>query len=319
MKRIYGTILFSTFIVLLFFYGTADTVQDEFSFYKQLNDKELRLSEYKDSDESLKIKIEQLGIINASRKKFRAQPVKLDILASRVANRQCREAAENKYVSHWNLAGEKPYQRYAFAGGYDHVSENAFGEWTDGSYSGVLSTVAAMMNKGHQGFMKERAPNDGHKKNIIEKTHNYVGIGFYLSENQFRYYEEFIDRYVDFSNIPAKLKVNEQSSVTVDTKGSSYLYFILVYYEKYPQPMKVSQLTRTGSYQDYTNEVYLKIPAWDLATYRNGNIYRIPVKFSKEGLYYIHIFTDASENTGSRSLNTKGKTPVSGIVIRVDK
>ena len=56
--------------------------------------------------------------------------VKLDILASRVANKMCREAAENNFIGHWNLAGEKPYHRYAFAGGYDHVSENAFGEWS---------------------------------------------------------------------------------------------------------------------------------------------------------------------------------------------
>ena len=80
-------------------------------------------------------------VINASRKKFKAQPVKLDILASRVANKQCREAAENGYVSHWNLAGEKPYLRYAFAGGYDHISENAFGEWTSGDYAGTSSQI----------------------------------------------------------------------------------------------------------------------------------------------------------------------------------
>ena len=33
-------------------------------------------------------------IINQSRRKFRVQEVRLDILASRVANKQCREAAE---------------------------------------------------------------------------------------------------------------------------------------------------------------------------------------------------------------------------------
>ena len=45
----------------------------------------------------------------------------LDILASRVANMQSREAAANRFSGHWNMRGEKPYHRYAFAGGVDHV------------------------------------------------------------------------------------------------------------------------------------------------------------------------------------------------------
>jgi len=301
----------------LFSQDTNSDINSDYNYYWQLNDKELRLPEYKDTDEALKIKLSQLDIINRSRRKFRAAPVRLDILASRVANKMCREAAENKYVSHWNLAGEKPYHRYAFAGGYDHVSENAFGEWDSGSYekSGLL--ISQMMKEGHGTFMSERAPNDGHKKNIIEKEHNFVGIGYFMTDDQFRYYEEFIDRYLEFEKIPSELKTNEQSSITVKTNGTNYLYFLIVYRDKFVQPQKVSQLSRTGSYEDYSNEEYLKIPAWDLTRYRMESTYKIPLKFTKEGLYYIHIFLDKKENTGSSALNTKGKAPVSGIVIRV--
>jgi uncharacterized protein YkwD len=290
-----------------------------FEYYRQINEKEPRLAEFRDNDEALKIKLIQLDIINRSRKKFRAAPVKLDILASRVANKMCREAAENKYLSHWNLAGEKPYHRYAFAGGYDHVSENAYGEWGSETYEISSSLIGKMMEKGHTTFMSERAPNDGHKKNIIEKAHNFVGIGYYMTDGQFRYYEEFVDRYLEFENIPAELKKNEPSAITVRTNGSGFLYFLIIYREKFTQPQKVSQLSRTGSYDDYTNDEYLQIPAWDLARYRDGSTYRIPLKFTKEGLYYIHIFLDKKENTGSSSLNTKGKTSASGIVIRVGK
>ncbi|MBI5010026.1 MAG: hypothetical protein HZB98_10350, partial [Bacteroidia bacterium] len=45
--------------------------------YIKLNESETRLSEYKDDIEALKLKIVQLDVINNSRKKFRAQPVKL--------------------------------------------------------------------------------------------------------------------------------------------------------------------------------------------------------------------------------------------------
>jgi Cysteine-rich secretory protein family len=292
---------------------------DDLDLYRGLNDKELRLPEFKDNDEVLKIKLIHLDVINRSRKKSKVPPVKLDILASRVANRMCREAAENSYVSHWDMEGEKPYHRYAFSGGYDHVSENAFGEWTSGNYNTSNSEILKMMESGHSSFMSERAPNDGHKKNIIERSHNFVGIGFFASENQFRYYEEFVDRYFEFENIPSDLKINETGSITVKTDGSNFLYFLIIYREKFPAPLKVAQLKKTGSYQDYTNEEYLKLAAWELAAYRNGNTYNIPLKFSREGLYYIHIYFDKKEIKNPSALNTKGKAEGSGIVIRVEK
>jgi Cysteine-rich secretory protein family len=297
--------------------GSSST--NDLDFYRELNNKEVRLLAYKDNDESLRIKLIQLDVINISRKKYRVPPVKLDILASRVANKTSMEAAKNGYISHWNLEGEKPYQRYAFAGGYDHVSENVYGEWTTGTYNTTSNEIIKMMETGHKSFMSEKAPNDGHKKNVIEGTHNFVGIGFYATENQFRYNEEFIDRYFEFENIPSVLKINEAGSITIRTDGSNFLYYLIVYHEKFPVPLSVAQLKKTGSYQDYTNEEYMKILAWELATYRYGNSYNIPLKFNKEGLYYIHVYLDKKEIKNPSALNTKGKTEGSGIVIKVEK
>ena len=290
-----------------------------FEYYRNLNETEKRLTEFKDNDEALKLKIAQLDIINKSRRKNNASPVMLDILASRVANKMCREAAENEYIGHWNMAGEEPYLRYAFAGGYDHVSENAYGEWSSDNYPVSSSLIGSMMSSGHGKFMSERSPNDGHKQNIIDKSHNFAGIGFYLSGKQFRYYEEFIDRYLEFENIPEEVKAGDQCSITVDTKGQCYLYYLVIYRETWPRPFTPAQINRRGSYQDFTNEEYRNIVAWDLASYRNGTIYKIPLNFSKEGLYYIQIYSDKKEIAKPASLNTKGKTPVSGIVIRVNR
>lgn len=298
---------------------SADQVKGNFENYLKLNESEKRLIEFKDDEETLKLKLVQLDLINKSRNKFNAEPVNFDILASRVANKMCREAAENNFVGHWNIAGEKPYHRYAFAGGYDHISENAFGEWSTDKYNVSGSIIRSMMKSGHESFMAERAPYDGHKKNIIDKTHNFVGIGYYLSGKQFRYYEEFIDRSFEFENIPAKMKVGEQSSITIKTDATNFLYFIIIYYENYPQPLTPGQISKKGSYEDFTDEEYQKIFAWDLSRYRNGTTYKIPLSFSKEGLYYIQIYADKKEITKPGSLNTKGKTPYSGIVIKVVK
>ena len=297
----------------------SDSEKNDFEYYKNENNKELRLSDYKDSDEALKIKLIQIDIINRNRKKYKAGPVKLDILASRVANKMSMEAAENNFVGHWNMAGEKPYQRYAFAGGYDHVSENAFGAWSSDNYLISDSNISSMMKSGHGTFMAEKAPYDGHKKNITDKSHNFVGIGFCLSGNQFRYYEEFIDRYFEFENIPGEVKIDEQCSITVKTNKDNFLYYLIIYREDYPQAMTPGQLSKKGGYEDFTREQYMEIAAWDLSGYRSGSSYKIPLRFSKEGLYYIHIFYDTKEITRSSSINTKGKTSASGIVISVNK
>ena len=174
------------------------------------------------------------------------------------------------------------------------------------------------MESAHKTFMAEKAPADGHKKNIIEKDHNYVGIGFYTNSNQVRYYEEFIDRYYTFDNIPKELNINEPGTITVTTDGKSWLNYLIIYREKIPVPMKQPQLKKTGSYEDYSNEIYLELPAWDLAKYKNGFTYTIPIKFTKEGIYYIHIYEDKKEITKPVSISTEGKIQGSGIVIKVN-
>jgi uncharacterized protein YkwD len=295
---------------------TSDIKKGDLESYIKLNNSESRLSEYKDDEEALKLKLQQLEIINKSRKRNNAGSVKLDILASRVANKICKEAAENNFLGHWNLAGEKPYQRYAFSGGYDHISENAYGEWSSDNMVSA-SNISTLMKSGHATFMAEKSPYDGHKKNIIDKTHNFAGIGFYLSGKQFRYYEEFIDRNFLFEDIPSEVGIDEPFHIIVKTKEENYLYYLIIYHEDFPRPLTPAEISRKGSYEDYTAEQYLKLAAWDLAGMRSGTEYKIPMKFSKEGLYYIQIFSDKKEITGPSSLNTRGKTPYSGIVIKV--
>jgi uncharacterized protein YkwD len=286
--------------------------------YLRLNDSEKRLPEYKDDEEALKAKLLQLEVINASRKKNNAPAVKLDILASRVANKMCREAAENDFIGHWNTAGEKPYHRYAFAGGFDHISENAYGEWSSADYSSSPAVINSMMKTGHSKFMMEKPPADGHRKTIIDKPHNFVGIGYYLKGKQFRYYEEFIDRYLEFENIPSEVKTGETFSITVKTGKENFLYYLTAYRDEFPQAIPPAKLKNKGGYTDYTNEQSSRLNPWDLAQYRRGNIYTIPLSFSKPGLYYLHIYIDDKEVANASSMNTKGKTQASGIVIKVN-
>lgn len=291
---------------------------NSFELYNNLNEAEKRMIEFKDDTETLKLKTKQLDLINQSRKEQGAQPLQLDILASRVANKMSKEAAENGYLGHWNMEGEKPYHRYGLAGGYDHVSENAFGEWTTGTFQQSTTFAASMMKKGHLKFMAEKAPDNGHKINISDKSHNFIGIGYYLNDKQFRYYEEYIDRYYEFENIPQVVSPGQQFTITVKTTDRRFLFFLIAYRDEKLEPLTPEQISKKGNYPDFSDEQYLNMPPWQLARFRNGTIYQIPLTFNDKGLYYIQIYSDKNEITKSSSVTTKGKTPESGIVIKVE-
>ena len=288
-----------------------------FSYYKSLNDQEQRLIEFKDDDTSLLQKIIQLNLINNSRKKYRAAPVQLDILACRLANRTSREAAENGYTSHWNLEGETPYQRYASVGGVDHISENAFGQRTNKTYEINAESVKKLMREGHLSFMAERKPHDGHKLNIINKYHNFVGIGFYLTDKQFNYYEEFIDRYLTFENIPQEVLPKKGFTIRVIVPEGKYLYFVSVGMDNFPKPMSSAVLNRTGNYDDFGSRNILNIKPWELSMMRSNLKYDLNFNFSKSGLYYVQLFLSDKEMTHEGSYNTTGKIQASGLVIPV--
>lgn len=297
----------------------SDISDSLFNVYSKQNESESRLSNYKDSDEILKLKIIQLAIINKSRARYKAQPVELDILASRVANKMCKEAAENNFTGHWNMKGEKPYHRYAFAGGFDHVCENAAGISTSGSFEVANENIKKFMKECHKSFMAEKAPNNGHKKTCIDKHHNFVGIGVYLINNQFRYYEEFLDRYYTFKDVPIEVKTDQEFSFEVETGKDNYLLFCVVFREKFPKSKSSSRLKLKGGYKDYSSKKACEIKPWELAKLREGNKYELTFKFKRSGLYYIQIYQHKKEYENPSSFSTKNKIQGSGIVIRVEK
>ena len=146
-------------------YNISNEVWDSF---KLKNAKESRLIEYKDNDEQLLAKLVLLELINKHRKKHHKQSVELDIHACRSANKTAQNAARNNYMGHWDLQGRKPYHRYAIDGGQAHVSENASGVFSTDQLDQSLDHMISMMKDNHMLMYKERPPNDGHLKNILD-------------------------------------------------------------------------------------------------------------------------------------------------------
>lgn len=290
-----------------------------FQVYKQLNDAETRLMEFKDSDEILRAKLVQLEQINRSRRKFKRQEVRLDIFTCRVANKMAREAAEHRFTGHWNLAGHKPYHRYGLEGGFDHVGENAYGRWGDGVQGESLAKHQKFMLEGHRAFMKERKPNDGHKQQCIAKEHNFVGLGSAFSGDYYAYYEEFLDRYLEFVEVPQKAKKGEEVTVKVRVPEGQFLYFVSPTFDPPFKAMSRAQINRKNSYPDYGKDTKMEWWSWELTPLRSGQEYTLTFKFKKKGHYYIQMYLDDKEYTKApRKSSTKGKIQASGIIISVE-
>jgi hypothetical protein len=309
--------LFVVVSLFLLVGNTFAVVDSTFIRYKLLNDADSSLMEFKDNDYVLKLKLTHLNYLNAERKKNKVGALKLDILASRVANKMAKEAGKNHFVGHVSLDGLKPYQRYAFAGGKDHVSENASGYWTSSDGKTDSATTQKWMKLQHDGFMKEVAPNDAHKKNCLDKFHTHVGIGFYMTAKDFFYYEEYIDRAFTFESVPDTVKAKQEFTIKVKTQPQQFISALLAYYDAVPYPIDVEDAKEERTYDDFTPTVSQEILPWDMSKLRKGEEYEIKLTFKKPGIYYIHLYRDFKEETVKGEFTTKGKMQASGILIVV--
>lgn len=290
--------------------------QKDIEKYILLNNNEQRLLRYKDDNKTIILKLKQLILINASRKKHRKQPVELDIFASRVANKIATQAATENFMGHWNTQGESPYQRFAFAGGKDHIMENASALSSTQNLPEKDDDISSYMQQAHNAFMAEKAPNDGHKQNCINTYHNFVGIGYYLYKNQFRYYEEFVDRYIVFGEFPTNVSIDQRIHIPVKAINDKHIYMALTYYEKTPSKMSVSSINKRKKYDDFTKELSQQILPWNLPKPNKDNFYNLEFTFKKKGLYYIQIFLDKTPYVSGKA-TTKNKIQASGVVISV--
>lgn len=306
------------FIAFSFVSHIVFAQSESFSYYVNENNNESRLLQFKDNDETLKLKLEQLERINQSRKKYRVQLVKLDILASRIANKMAQEAASNNYMGHWNLAGEKPYIRHANDGGLHHMVENASSISSAGQLPMGFDNIRTYMNECHQAFMAERKPNDGHKQNCIDPFHTHVGIGIAWDEGEFRYYENFLDVYLGFGDLKQVSQVGQEVDLPFKIKHSDkYLYSVVVYYEEFPKAMSPRKISRLYSYSDYSDVTFMHLAPWELPKKDLKGYYRLRFVPDKKGYYYCQIFLSKKPYKNG-SASTDGKIQASGVVFKVN-
>jgi len=177
------------------------------------------------------------------------------------------------------------------------------------------------MREAHTAFMNEVPPNDGHRKNCIDPVHTHVGLGLALSGNNFRYYEEFLDRYIEFDEAPAGAAAGEKFELRARPLDEALnIYAVIAYYEAFPRPMTPAQISSKGSYPDFTGSQVLALWPWDLIPYLETETRwsGIPLEFNRPGLYYIHIYLENGPLPRSGGASTRGKIQASGIVVRIE-
>lgn len=238
-----------------------------------------------------------LSLVNADRAKYHLRPLTLDPIASAAGQMHSDEMAKIGYLSHWDSSGRKCWQRYSNYGGRHAVSENL----------GKLDLPAAQhISPAHLAelevmMMSEKPPNDGHRRNILDPSHNKLGVGISQSMNpsgilQVRLAQEFVNEYGEYAEISQTVS----RYANLEISGSLYpgvkLHCIEVDWEPKPQSRTYEDLNNTGEggYGDYvitniSSDDNSSVKTW----YQRGRQHfsaKIAVeRYWKPGIYYVTI------------------------------
>jgi hypothetical protein len=262
-----------------------------------------------------------LSMVNDERAAEGLSSLKLDELACNVAQKHAIEMAENDFLSHWDLAGLKPYHRYSFAGGTDANAENdASADYSKAIESDEMPHAVVRM---HITMHDEVPPNDGHRQTMLTPQHTHVGFGMAWSGLHIRLCEVYLSRYVHIDPYPLVTRPQSRFVLTggvLDPRHS--VEALEVYFEPPPSPPAKSWLRtprRYGLPPDRTT-FYKKLPQHK--TYDDGSTgsievlshgrFSVPVELSHKqpGIYTLVVWISRSE--------TERKFPATEICVRAE-
>jgi len=197
-----------------------------------------------------------VDLINENRRKAGLSLLTWDETAAKSAREHVSIEANNGFISHWGLDGEKPQRRYTLGGGLDAVDENeSVTLWLEGGFDGVSKDQLKTIVSEHQTAMvNELPPNDGHRKNILDPHHTGVGVAIVVGKYGVAMAQEFTNHYTNITPLPATAAPG--STVTLKGRVDKGYQITGIYgvWEPLPQPMTREQLMQTHSYSD---------PSWD--------------------------------------------------------
>jgi uncharacterized protein YkwD len=185
-----------------------------------------------------------LEMINQARIEAGLAPVAWDPVAADASLAHAREMAEAGYLSHWNLAGRLPHERYARLGGRAYVAENV------GCWGGARSEaqVAELAERMQRMMLDEQPPADGHRRNILDPDRTAVGIGVAFANGSMCMTNEFLNQYLTLDGLPDEGVVGETFELSGAVAPGFALVAIGLGYLPPATPMTVADLRGTYGY-----------------------------------------------------------------------
>lgn len=228
---------------------------------------------------------------------------------NRCGQLHAEEMLENRYMSHWNLAGYKPYMRYTEAGGMGSVSENVGYQYN--SYE--IDQKKAIRDITEGMMYNDAEWNWGHRDNILDPRHNRVSLGVAYDEN-YLYLVQVFEDYC-FKNFDLE---KEGKNIRIELKVTPAEWepsHIQVHYDPQPKSVTVEDMNTppyNGAYnggqyigviapENMYAETGITVPAeeWDVAG-RSFSTYFNLQSFYKEngkGVYTLYLYSDGESWT----------------------
>ncbi len=171
-----------------------------------------------------------LALVNRDRATQSLGPVELDEGPPTLAGQaHAEDMAHLGYLGHWGSDGSVPEQRHSEAGGVDMVLENAlcFTDESTRELDPKPLIDPKEIERAESMFFDEVPPNDGHRKNILQRAHTRVGIGIAQSKETAKEIpvpcisQEFVDGYGSYVAIPPRAKLGSTVHVEATLSGGA--------------------------------------------------------------------------------------------------
>lgn len=193
-----------------------------------------------------------VDLVNRDRAEEGLPPVELDDTASEAAQRHSDDMAAHGFTAHLGTDGSVPEQRLSEAGVNDMGQENAacFFDGVSRPLDPNPVFKPELLEKIEHAFISEVPPNDGHRKNILRKVHNKLGVGLSkpLGIDDPCMAQEFIDDYGDYDELPKKAKVGQRIEVSGEVRPPMRFGAVGIARIDRAKPLSPQMLNGTGGY-----------------------------------------------------------------------
>lgn len=199
------------------------------------------------SDRRLELRLRLVERINRDRAEHGVPPVVYDPLASRIGDAFCLDAVLTGISAHFDAAGRAPYVRWGRGGGVDYHVQNVAAY---GVSSGALDRpLAEILLASHATMMAERPPDDGHRRTILDRELDHVGIGVGVAAGEVRLTQEFSRVAFEWLALPGqRLRAGSLAIVGGKPLPGLEVALVEIRQEPPPRPLDRDDPRRGGSY-----------------------------------------------------------------------